>query len=213
MDNYEYIISSLPVLEPDVKPGEPSRDNILAFIREQLSRRDNDVVDLLLRGHDETQLDEAFYREALAHQDRFIREYFRFDLNLRNAKVRFLNKSLGRPADEDVMTGLGKEDDTRTDIDGYLFTGGEFEEALRTDAIFSGSDLLQRERALDDLKWGKINELTVFDDFDMEAILAFVAKLKIVDRWLTLDEEQGKEMFKRLVDEVRGTFKGVNYQE
>ena len=47
----------------------------------------------------------------------------------------------------------------------------------------------------------------------MEAILAFVAKLKIVDRWLTLDEEQGKEMFKRLVDEVRGTFKGVNYQE
>ena len=63
------------------------------------------------------------------------------------------------------------------------------------------------------MKWGKINELTVFDDFDMEAILAFVAKLKIVDRWLTLDEEQGKEMFKRLVDEVRGTFKGVNYQE
>ena len=25
MDNYEYIISSLPVLSPEVKPGEPSR--------------------------------------------------------------------------------------------------------------------------------------------------------------------------------------------
>ena len=214
MKNYEYIVASLPVLSTDWKYGSSeSFESILGDIREQLSKGDNAVMDFLLNGFDENSLNEEFYFKALRHPNRFIREYFRFDLNLRNAKVRFLNKSLGRPADEDVMTGLGKEDDTRTDIDGYLFTGGEFEEALRTDAIFSGGDLLQRERALDDLKWGKINELTVFDDFDMEAILAFVAKLKIVDRWLTLDEEQGKEMFKRLVDEVRGTFKGVNYQE
>ena len=38
MDNYEYIISSLPVLSPEVKPGEPSRDSIMDFIREQLRR-------------------------------------------------------------------------------------------------------------------------------------------------------------------------------
>ena len=34
-----------------------------------------------------------------------------------------------------------------------------------------------------------------------------------IRRWLLLDEEAGRAMFKRLVDEVRGTFKGVEYNE
>ena len=118
MKNYEYIVASLPVLSTDWKYGSSeSFESILGDIREQLSKGDNAVMDFLLNGFDENSLDEDFYFKALRHPNRFIREYFRFDLNLRNAKVRFLNKSLGRPADEDVMTGLGKEDDTRTDID------------------------------------------------------------------------------------------------
>jgi hypothetical protein len=40
-----------------------------------------------------------------------------------------------------------------------------------------------------------------------------VTKLHIVDRWLALDEEKGRELFRKLVQEVKGTFKGVNYTE
>ena len=40
-----------------------------------------------------------------------------------------------------------------------------------------------------------------------------VAKMMIIRRWLILDEETGRIMFKKLVDEVRGTFKGVEYNE
>ena len=40
-----------------------------------------------------------------------------------------------------------------------------------------------------------------------------MAKMMIIRRWLILDEETGRAMFKRLVDEVRGTFKGVEYNE
>ena len=197
MDNYEYIISSLPVLDPDVKPGEPSRDIILDFIREQLSKRDNDVVDLLLRGHDETQLDEAFYREALAHQDRFIREYFRFDLNLRNAKVRFLNKALDRPENQDI----------------FMEPEGVFEEAPGAQAALALTDILARERALDDLRWSKISALNLFDYFNLDTILGFIARYRITRRWAILDEQEGRELFRKLVEEVRGTFKGVEYND
>ena len=38
-------------------------------------------------------------------------------------------------------------------------------------------------------------------------------KMMIIRRWLILDEATGREMFKKLVDEVRGTFKGVEYNE
>ena len=83
--------------------------------------------------------------------------------------------------------------------------------AARIEGILSGSDILVRERAIDDLMWDKISEITVFNYFDINAILAFIAKLHIVARWYKLDEASGREMFRKLVNEVRGTFKGVEY--
>ena len=59
----------------------------------------------------------------------------------------------------------------------------------------------------------KISTLTTFNYFDIDTILGFIAKLNIVARWFRLDEQTGREMFKKLVDEVRGTFTGVQYNE
>ena len=197
MDNYEYIISSLPVLSQDVRPGEPARDNLLAFIREQLSRKDNAVVDLLLRGHDEASLDESFYQEALASGDRFIREYFRFDLHLRNAKVRYLNRALDRPETQDI----------------FMEPDGVFEEAAEAERALATDDILGRERALDDLRWKKISALGLFDYFCLDTILGFIARYQITRRWAVLDEEAGRKLFRELVEEVRGTFKGVEFND
>ena len=61
------------------------------------------MLDLLLEGYDPDKLDAEFYRRALAHGNRFIREWFRFDLDLRNATVAFLNDSLGRPEGQDLV--------------------------------------------------------------------------------------------------------------
>ena len=87
----------------------------------------------------------------------------------------------------------------------------EFEEEARLDAILHGKDILERERGIDDLMWEKIDEMTTYDYFDLEAVLGFLAKLHIVERWYILDEKTGREMFRKLVDEVRGTFKGVQF--
>ena len=73
--------------------------------------------------------------------------------------------------------------------------------------------LLGREKALDDITWEKISSLETFHYFDITAVLAYVAKLHIVNRWLALDPDKGRELFRELVNEVRGTFTGVNYKE
>jgi len=214
MSNYEYIISSLPFLTVDYKYAEGTGfSSTLGEIRRDLSDRDGTLVDFLLKGFDGNALDADFYAEALRHRNRFLREYFRFDLNLRNAKVRYLNRELGRDAEQDVMTGLGSADDTDLDIDGYRFTGGEFEEAEKVEAVLEGKDLLAREKGLDELTWEKVNNLTIFNYFDINAILGYIAKLHIADRWLVLDEEAGRELFRKLVKEVKGTFKGVKFED
>ena len=70
-----------------------------------------------------------------------------------------------------------------------------------------------RERGIDDLYWEKIDEITLFDYLNFDKILGITVKMMIIRRWLTLDEATGREMFKKLVDEIRGTFKGVEYNE
>ena len=213
MSNFEYIISSLPYLTMDFKySGQAGFNSVISDIKRDLDERDQDRVDFLLKGFSDKDLDADFYAEALRNRNRFLREYFRFDLNLRNAKVRYLNNQLGRELDMDVMTGEDPEAED-VDIDGYRFTGGEFEEAAKVDAILAVTDLVAREKGLDDVLWDKIDSLATFHYFDIEAVLAYIAKLHIVTRWLNLDEEVGRDVFRRLLKDVRGTYKGVKYSE
>lgn len=194
--NYEYIISSLPALSLDWKYGEgASFDSYVSWIKSQLSASDCRKVDMLTDGFKDGNLVREFYEKALESNCRFIREYFTFDLNVRNGKARFLNKAFGRPADQDTI----------------CIVDSEFEEAAALDEALNAGDLLSRERGMDQLMWDKISQITIFDYFDLDAVLAFIAKLKIIDRWLALDEEAGREMFRKLVDEVRETFSGVTY--
>ena len=213
MSNFEYNISSLPYLTMDFKySGQAGFNSVISDIKRDLDERDQDRVDFLLKGFSDKDLDADFYAEALRNRNRFLREYFRFDLNLRNAKVRYLNNQLGREPDMDVMTGEDPEAED-VDIDGFRFTGGEFEEAAKVDAILAVTDLVAREKGLDDVLWDKIDSLSTFHYFDIEAVLAYIAKLHIVTRWLNLDEEVGRDVFRRLLKDVRGTYKGVKYSE
>ena len=197
MNNYEYIISSLPAISLDWKFGEgTSFDTYVGWIKSQLSGSDIKVVDRLLDGFKDENLTKEFYEAALKDSDRFLKEYFTFDLNVRNGKARFLNKAFEKPLDQDTI---------RLDT-------GEFAEGQRLEEALNTPDLLSRERGLDSLMWDKINEITTFNYFDLDAILGFIARLRIIGRWFALDEKTGREMFLRLVDEVRGTFKGVNYE-
>ena len=213
MSNFEYIISSLPYLTMDFKyAGQAGFNSVISDIKRDLDEKDQGLVEFLLKGFSDKELNADFYAAALRHRNRFLREYFRFDLNLRNAKVRYLNAQLGREPDQDLMTGEDPEAED-VDIDGFRFTGGEFEEALKVDNILADKDLVSREKGLDDLLWDKVDILSTFHYFDIEAVLAYIAKLHIVTRWLNLDEEVGRDVFRRLLKDVRGTYKGVKYSE
>ena len=184
MNNYEYIIAGLPFLQSEgsrttAAAAGLDADAVLEDIRGQLSAKDNALVDCLLDGWKEENLNAEFYRPALKHRNAFIRGYFAFDLELRNAKVRYLNRELGRPEGTDIVS-LAREDE-------------------------------EPEEEQDDAVWKKVDEMIIMNLFDIDVVLAFIVKLHIVNRWLKLDENTGREMFRILVDEVLGTFKGLNY--
>ncbi|MBQ6016142.1 MAG: DUF2764 family protein [Bacteroidales bacterium] len=190
MNNYEYIIAGLPFLSQDGREA-PDTEAILADIREQLSEKDAKTLDFLLSAYAPDMPDAAFYLEAQKSRNRFIREFFALDLGVRNAKVEYLNRSLGRPEGTDVVNP-----DPEKDLP-------EFDQEPELDAILETDDILGRERALDNFYWKSADALTVLDVFDLDLILAFVVKLKQVERWLKLDEATGRELFRKLVKEIK----------
>ena len=209
MNNYIYIIAGLPDFTPDWRQGDKSLEEYLTQVKELLSEKDRKTVRLIEDGFDKEKIGLEFYKGALSHGSAFIREFFQFDLNVRNAKVRYLNQALDRDPLKDVLSMTDPEAEEK----GIEVEEPEFKEAARLQAILEGKDILARERGIDDLYWDKIDEITLFDYLTFEKILGMVVKMMIIRRWLILDEEAGRAMFKRLVDEVRGTFKGVEYNE
>lgn len=190
MNNYEYIIAGLPLLSQDGREN-PDTGALLDEIRELLSSSDRSALDFLLSSYEPETLNAEFYLKAEKSRNRFIREFFSLDLGVRNTKVEYLNRKLGRPEGTDILIPDPESDSV------------EFEKKEEVNSILEGGDILARERGLDDFYWKSADELTVLDVFDLDVILAFVVKLKLVERWLRLDEATGRELFRKLVKEIK----------
>lgn len=189
MGNYEYILASLPEISAGFT-GISDAESVIEEIRSLLDGNDLTEMSLLDSYFSEEGPGKEFYLKARTSGCRFIREYFEYDRTVRNTKVTYLNSRLGRPGGTDILLFDEEEE---------LSPCPEAEDALNR------TDLIEREKALDDLMWAKVDELTSLDILDLDLIIAFIIKLKIADRWMKLDAEKGRELLRKLVDEIRNS--------
>lgn len=194
MDNYVYIVASLPDIAVSYEGAPFDYTAVKESIVELLSEKDQKLVELLEEGFDENTLGAEFYKKAAESKNRFIREYFDFDGRLRNMKVAYLAKRLDKKGDAYLVD----------------MPEADFEEEGQIKDILANDDFVLREQKMDELKWEKASDIARMDYFNMNAILAFLVKAKTVQRWAELDKTKGEEMFRKLVKEVRGTFEGIN---
>ena len=189
MDNYVYIVAGLPELTSGFENAGFDYAAVKESIMELLSEKDQQLVELLEEGFDENSLDATFYAKAAESKNRFLREYFDFDGRLRNMKVNYLAKRLGKNGDNFVVE----------------LPEADFDEEKQIKEILADVDFVDREQRMDELKWEKASDIARMDYFNMNAILAFLVKAKTVQRWAELDPIKGEEMFHKLVKEIRGT--------
>lgn len=198
MGNYHYIIAGLPELVLNADNKGFSYDSIRESVYYSSSDKDRRLIEWFDFGTNEENLNPHFYRGAMNSKNRFIREYFALDLEIRNRKVDFVAGKMGRD---------GESYKIKTNNNEVLNL--DEPQLQRLQAIFENKNILEKEQLLDKFKWDYITDMNPYGTFNMDVILAFLAKGKLIDRWNKLDPKAGEEMFRMLVDEVRGTFKGV----
>jgi hypothetical protein len=158
----------------------------------------------------ENQLAWLFYDEACASPNRFLHDWFSFELNLRNFCAAYsCREAVRKNKQAGAMFQPARAVICRNDVTAQLLKSAAPDFSLSGElpwverlVSLSRENLVEYEKAIDMLRWDILNQVTEFTYFGFESILAFTVKLGIVERWQKLDEKAGMEMFDKSVNEL-----------
>ncbi len=154
----------------------------------------------------ENLLTEMYYEYVLKTKNKFLKQWFEFNQNLNNIIIGYNCRKFEMEAEQQL---LGDNFVTRAILNSNAKDFGletELEYVSEILNLAENENLMAREKGLDQLKWDKVEEITLFDYFTIDVILAYTIKLDIAYRWLELDEETGREMFKKIIDDLKSGF-------
>jgi hypothetical protein len=158
----------------------------------------------------ENQLTELFYDYALANVQGFLYDWFTFERQLRNILTAFNARKWSLPLEAQL---IGHDEVTEAIIKTRsrdFGLGSELPYIERLLRAEEQNNPLDREWAIDELRWETIGELNTFNYFSIEVILGFVLRLAILERWQRLDPERGAALFRRLIDNLERDFRFPN---
>ena len=157
-----------------------------------------------MQGPADDRLFAMYYAYAMKAGNAFVRDWFRFCLDMGNVQTAVTARRYGLDV-RNLIVGDGEVADA-------LRTSGArdwglsqqlpfFEDIMR---IMDEPDLALRERKADMLKWNWLEENSFFDYFTVEPLFSYMVRLGIVSRWTELDADRGQQLFRRLIDGLKG---------
>lgn len=154
----------------------------------------------------ENELTTLFYQLALSYPNEFLRKWFEFDMNIKNVLVAISSRKYHLPYEHQVIGNTEVSDAIRKSNARDFGLGNEYPYVEDVVNIHKIEDIHEREWNLDLLRWKYLDEVTFFEYFTAEKVLAYVIKLRMVERWLSLDKEMGRKMFLKLLDELKASY-------
>ena len=155
----------------------------------------------------ENELTTMFYDEVIPDEkNEFLRDWLQFELNVNNILVA-LNARKYKVPYENQIIGTGETAEAVRKSHARDFgLGNEIDYMEELTAISRKEDVKEREMAIDDLKWKYLDEAIFFHYFTIERILAFLIKLGMIERWLSIDKDHSNELFKKLLQELQDSY-------
>ena len=149
----------------------------------------------------ENRLAELYYKWAMKYNNKFVSDWFEFNLNINNIlavcagrKYKMNVEVLGdNKVAEHVKTSKLRDfglTEIFEDIDLFLRLADE-------------SDLFEREKKIDLLKWQWLDDQTFTKYFSIEIIFAYLIKLEIIERWVSFDPIEGGKLFRSFINNLK----------
>lgn len=158
----------------------------------------------------ENELATLWYEEMLASDHTFLRDWFTFELNLKNVLLVLSARKHSIPYEHQVIGNNPVAEIIRRSTARDLGLSSDWHWIEKVLQIVETEDILMREKAIDLLRWSYLDELNTFNYFSFEVLMAYYLKLGIIERWLQLDQSTGEEMFRKLLGELKNSYEFSN---
>ncbi len=209
LDNKEAQLKELGVYSKDqlldlidtVKYGEEQAKGfapyLVTFVEKYFAEEfdDQDILENTLTG--------MYYDYASKSKNNFVRSWFQYNKVINNLlvaftcreyKIDYQNQIIG----DDEISRQIRHSSAR---DFGLSTTLDFINQLIR--ITDESDWVQREKRIDQMRWNWIEEQTFFDYFTIERVFVFLLQVQMIERWLTLDKEEGNKYFREIINSFK----------
>lgn len=202
----------------------PIANYSLGFLEEQI-KQPTDIVDYLKKFiqqfnketfdrsilNCEKQLQSLYYEYVLQTKNDFLTQWFRFEYHLKNIRTAINSHKFDYNIEEQLIP-INNQNDVykillKRSPNAELFTDEVpfVEEIIKITK--SETNITEKEKNLDNIKWEFIDENTTSYYFGIEKILGFIIKLNIVERWKYLDNKTGKSLFEKLINQIKTNHK------
>ena len=155
----------------------------------------------------EAKLTEEYFRTVTKTENDFLNQWMEFELNLKNMLLLMSNRKQALPFSEIIInanevSALMKENSLAD-----FSTQPAIDFMNEVVKIIETENLIELEKKIDALRWKKLEEMSFFDYFTVEAILSFIIKLMIIERWATLKQGKEKVFLTPILDELIEKFR------
>lgn len=155
----------------------------------------------------ENELTTLFYDFAQSQPSDFLRHWFVFNRDVNNLLTAVICRKYDVPYENQIIGTDEMTDTIRKSHARDFGLSSEIDWLEDLLNIAKNDNVQEREKALDQLRWNYLDEVTFFEYFTIDRILAFLIKLGMVERWLALDKEYGSKMFNQLLVELKSSYK------
>lgn len=187
-------------------------NDLKAFEQLLLQPTDQKITDLLEANEDmamDSPLREEdlrwqlVYAEGAKAKNKLVREWFAFNLTLNNVLAAAICRKHGFDVKKAIVGEGEVQDLLRTSTQKDFGLGAVLDNADTILRLCDVEDLYEREKKTDALRWDWLEQHTLFNYYELENVLAYYLRSKMLHRWDLLNVEEGTKVFKALVADMK----------
>jgi len=153
------------------------------------------------------QLAALYYDYAMKCSNDFLSSWFEFNLNVNNILVALTARKFKMDVSSLVVGDTEISNLLRKSNARDFGLSSEIDYLDQVIKISEITDLVDREKKLDQMRWKWMEDKTFFEYFSIERLYVFLLQTDIIERWLTLDKEKGNQMFREIIASLKDEVK------
>ena len=176
-----------------------------SYIKEyllDLQKEDREITNRL----PEVELSERYWNFMLSQKEKLVKKYAEFSLNIKNLITALNCRKYHLDIEKEVIGDSYFVNQLKTSRAKDFELSDDYPYVDKVLALFEKDNTAEREYRIDMLYWEFLDEMTEHKYFTFDNVIAFMLKLMILERWSKMTTEQGKKIFRELLERFKNEF-------